>query len=145
MSGGHAIEVAVEEGPIGPSGAARVAGGDGAMALFEGVVRGTENGRVIEGLEYTAYEPMAQRQLERIAAGLLDLMEISTVRVVHSLGFVPVGAVSLRCVVTAPHRRTALDAVGVLIDDLKRDVPIWKSARPATAVGRGDPGGRAGG
>lgn len=123
------VEVLIVDGAIGVASPAPVRATDGAVLVFEGVVRGTEDGRTIDGLLYTAYEPMAQRQLESIASGLLDSLEITSVRVVHSRGLVPVGGVSLRCVVTAPHRRAALEAMDRLIDGLKRDVPIWKSAR----------------
>ncbi|MEZ6235298.1 MAG: molybdenum cofactor biosynthesis protein MoaE [Phycisphaerales bacterium] len=123
------VEVRIVDGAIGAEALPAVGPGDGAVLVFEGVVRGTEDGRSIEGLVYAAYEPMAQRQLEAIATGLLDSLEITSVRVVHSRGLVPVGGVSLRCVVTAPHRRAALEAMDRLIDGLKRDVPIWKSVR----------------
>ncbi|MCA9287174.1 MAG: molybdenum cofactor biosynthesis protein MoaE [Phycisphaerales bacterium] len=127
------VEVLIVDGAIGAESPApvraTVGATDGAVLVFEGVVRGTEDGRTIDGLLYTAYEPMAQRQLEFIALGLLESLEITSVRVVHSRGLVPVGGVSLRCVVTAPHRRAALEALDRLIDGLKRDVPIWKSVR----------------
>lgn len=102
------------------------AAGVGAVLVFEGVVRGEEEGREIRGLDYTVYEPMAGRELERIAAEVLGEMGLIGLEVWHSRGFVGVGECSLRVVVRAVHRAEALAGMAAFIDLLKRDVPIWK-------------------
>jgi molybdopterin synthase catalytic subunit len=102
----------------------------GAVVSFLGVVRGTEEQRAIEGLEYEAFARMAEHQFH----GLFDEAErrwpVESVRLVHRLGVVKAGEVSLWVEVIAPHRGEALAACEWLIDEMKRVVPIWKKAIP---------------
>lgn len=104
--------------------------GAGAVVVFEGIVRGEEDGRPIEHLVYGAYEPMAQAQLGHIREQLLAKHGLLGLWVWHSRGSVPVGACSFRLVVASAHRKEALAAMDEFIDLLKRDVPIWKRASP---------------
>jgi len=106
--------------------------GVGAVLVFEGIVRGLEAGELIAGLEYEVYEPMATRQMEMIARGLVEELGLVSVRVWHSRGRVGGGECSLRVVVRSAHRKEGLVAMERFIDALKRDVPIWKRV-----VGRG--------
>jgi molybdopterin synthase catalytic subunit len=101
----------------------------GAVVSFEGVVRATEEDREIEGLDYVAYQPLAERTLELLASDAKERFGVRAVHVEHSRGFVPVGRCSFRLIVAATHRREALDAMDWFIDRLKETVPIWK--RPA--------------
>ncbi|MBX3358696.1 MAG: molybdenum cofactor biosynthesis protein MoaE [Phycisphaeraceae bacterium] len=100
----------------------------GAVVVFEGVVRETEDRRPLVALEYQAYEPMAQESIRKIAGDLIARFGLIAVRVEHSRGAVPVGAISFRLTVVAVHRKEALAAADEFIDVLKRDVPIWKKA-----------------
>lgn len=103
----------------------------GAVVTFSGVVRGSEHGQPIAGLEYTAFEAMARHQfgllLDRVAAR----WPVESVRLVHRLGAVSTGDVSLWVEVLAPHRAEAFAACQMLIDEMKRVVPIWKRVMPA--------------
>ncbi len=99
---------------------------DGAVAVFEGVVRDHSRGRRTLFLEYDAYEPMALKELENLAAQALGNFAIRDVRIVHRLGRLEIGEVSVLIVVAAGHRAAALDACRWLIDTLKRTIPIWK-------------------
>ncbi len=101
----------------------------GAVVSFEGVVRATEGDRAIEGLDYVAYQPLADRTLEQLASDAMERFAVRAVHVEHSRGFVPVGRCSFRLIVAATHRREAIDAMDWFIDRLKETVPIWK--RPA--------------
>lgn len=121
------VVVRIVEGPIAPE-PARSDPRSGAKVVFEGIVRGVEEGRAIDALEYEAYRPMADRELERLARDALDRCGLSGIEVTHSVGAVAAGACSFRLVVQAPHRHEALRAVGEFIDAMKRDVPIWKRA-----------------
>ena len=103
----------------------------GAVVNFEGVVRGIEHGRTITALAYETYEPMASRQLRRLAEDLLRSFGLMAVCVEHSRGLVPVGRCAFRLRVAAAHRAEALGAVAAFVDRLKQDVPIWK--RPVYA------------
>lgn len=98
----------------------------GAVVEFHGIVRETEGGEVITGLDYEAYEPMAVRQLEGHLWELNALHQCLAVTFIHRLGRVPVGEASLYLRVAAKHRGPALALCGALIDRMKDDVPIWK-------------------
>jgi molybdopterin synthase catalytic subunit len=100
--------------------------GAGAVLCFHGVVRKTEQNRVIDGLDYVAYQPMADRTLQEVATEAIERFGILAVHVEHSRGYVAVGACSFRLIVAAAHRREAIDAMDWFIDRLKQVVPIWK-------------------
>ncbi len=99
---------------------------DGAVAVFDGVVRNNSRGRRTLHLEYTAYEPMALRQMEHLAQQALANYAIRDVRVVHRLGRLQIGETSVYIVVASAHRDAGFDACRWLIDTLKKTVPIWK-------------------
>lgn len=106
----------------------------GAVLHFEGVVRPTEDDRVIAGLTYQTYDPMAERQLRQLAYQAIERFGLLAVAAEHSRGFVPAGGCSFRLRVAAAHRKAALAAMDWFIDQMKRDVPIWKS--PVFAANR---------
>ena len=99
---------------------------DGALVLFEGVVRAQSRGQQVRALVYEAYGSMAQRQMELLAEEAQRRWPISDLAVVHRVGTLPVGETSVVIAVAAPHRGDAFDACEWLIDELKRTVPIWK-------------------
>ena len=103
----------------------------GAVVDFFGVVRAEENSEPISGLEYEAYQPMAERQIEQIIRALLDEFPCRAVDVVHRIGFVPVGESSIRIRIAAPHRQEAISFLAEFMNQLKKDVPIWKKASPS--------------
>jgi molybdopterin synthase catalytic subunit len=105
----------------------------GAAVEFHGIVREMENGQALAGLFYTAYEPMAERQLARLFAELHAVHPCDDVHFIHRLGWVPVGEASLYIRVLAPHRGPALKFLADAIDRMKADVPIWKEVREAPA------------
>jgi len=100
--------------------------GMGAAVYFLGVVRGTEGGAAISGLEYEAFERMAGRQFDLLFDEMEKRWPIGSVRLVHRIGVVKVNEPSLWVEVVAPHRGEAFAACQWLIDELKRVVPIWK-------------------
>lgn len=99
---------------------------DGAAVVFEGVVRNHSRGRRALYLDYEAYEEMALKQMESLAAQALAQFEIRDARIVHRLGRLQIGEASVLIVVASAHRAAAFDACRWLIDTLKRTVPIWK-------------------
>jgi len=101
-------------------------GEDGAVVVFEGVVRNQTRGRKTLYLDYEAYEEMALRQMESLAADALGQFQIRDLALVHRLGRLEVGVTSVLIVVVSAHRAAAFDACRWLIDTLKRTVPIWK-------------------
>ena len=99
---------------------------DGAVAVFEGIVRNHSRGRRTLFLDYEAYEEMALKQLEGLAAQARTNFSIRDVVLVHRLGRLEIGETSILIVVASAHRGAAFDACRWLIDTLKRTVPIWK-------------------
>jgi molybdopterin synthase catalytic subunit/molybdopterin converting factor small subunit len=99
---------------------------DGAAVVFEGVVRNHTRSRRTLYLDYEAYEEMALKQMEELAARALAEFKIRDVAIVHRLGRLEIGETSVLIVVASAHRAAAFDACRWLIDTLKRTVPIWK-------------------
>ena len=98
----------------------------GSRIRFEGIVRGAEDGRSLEAIDYEVYEPMASRMLEAIAHEETSREGVRSVVAIHSRGRVAVGEVSFLCEVRSAHRAEGLAALGSFIDRMKRDAPIWK-------------------
>ena len=101
-------------------------GEDGATVVFEGIVRNQTRGRKTLYLDYEAYEEMALRKMEELAAQALKQFQIRDVALVHRLGRLEIGETSVLIVVASAHRAAAFEACRWLIDTLKRTVPIWK-------------------
>lgn len=100
----------------------------GAIVTFEGATRrdsDATHGTIVR-LEYEAYESMARRQLERLAVEAKRRWSAGRIAIVHRIGPVPPGDVSVVIVVACGHRAEAFEACRWLIDMLKQDVPIWK-------------------
>jgi MoaE-MoaD fusion protein len=99
---------------------------DGAAVVFEGIVRNHTRGRRTLYLDYEAYEEMALKQMEELAARAMAEYKIRDVAIVHRLGRLEIGETSVLIAVASAHRAAAFDACRWLIDTLKRTVPIWK-------------------
>jgi MoaE-MoaD fusion protein len=100
--------------------------GDGALVVFDGVVRNNTRGRPTLYLEYEAYEPMALRQMESLAREARVRFQVRSVSMVHRVGRLKIGETSILIVVASEHRAAAFDACRWIIDTLKKTVPIWK-------------------
>jgi molybdopterin synthase catalytic subunit len=101
-------------------------GEDGAAVVFEGIVRNQTRGRKTLYLDYEAYEAMALQQMEGLAKQAVEQFQVRDVALVHRLGRLEIGEISVLIVVASAHRAAAFDACRWLIDTLKRTVPIWK-------------------
>ena len=101
-------------------------GEDGAVLVFEGVVRNQTRGRKTLYLDYEAYEEMALQELGSLGAKAIQQFQIRDIAVIHRLGRLEVGETSVLIAVASAHRAPAFDACRWLIDTLKRTVPIWK-------------------
>ncbi len=99
---------------------------DGAVIVFDGIVRNHSRGRRTLYLEYSAYEPMAVTELEKLAQTALANYPVRDVRIVHRLGRLEIGESSVLIAVASAHRAAAFDAARWIIDTLKKTVPIWK-------------------
>ncbi len=120
----------------------------GAILLFLGVVREVNDGRDVTGIEYSAYEAMAARELQAIAEEAAARFGSASVAIVHRLGELALEEASVGIAVAHAHRGDAYAVSRWVIEELKRRVPIWKrehytdgtrewvdpSGRPASAV-----------
>jgi molybdopterin synthase catalytic subunit len=98
----------------------------GARVDFQGIVRGSEDGREIEGIDYEAHREMAEHQLKQIAEQATIQFDLRSVIIHHRIGFVAVGEASLFMRVCSGHRQAAFEAGRWIVDELKKKVPIWK-------------------
>ncbi|MCU1308403.1 MAG: molybdopterin synthase subunit MoaD [Acidobacteriaceae bacterium] len=99
---------------------------DGAVSVFDGIVRGNTRGRKTLYLDYEAYEGMALKQMEELAAEAISKFGVREVAIIHRLGRLEIGETSVFIAVASAHRVAAMDASRWLIDTLKKTVPIWK-------------------
>jgi MoaE-MoaD fusion protein len=99
---------------------------DGAVVIFEGMVRNHTRNRQTLFLDYEAYEPMAVSQMNAVAEKALANFKIRQIAIIHRLGRLEIGETSVLIVVASAHRAAAFDACRFAIDTLKRTVPIWK-------------------
>ena len=98
----------------------------GATTLFLGTVRDVNDGRAVTGIEYSAYEPMALRELEAIADEVAARWPSVRIAIVHRLGTLALGEASVGIAVSHARRAPALEAQRFAIEELKRRVPVWK-------------------
>ena len=99
---------------------------DGAVVVFEGVVRNHSRDGKTLFLEYEAYEPMALRKMEEIGREMREKFPVDGIGMIHRLGRLEIGETSVAIVVTSAHRAAAFEACRYAIDRLKQIVPIWK-------------------
>ncbi len=100
----------------------------GAVVTFLGAVRGKEEGKDIRAIEYEANREMAEHQFKLLFTELEKRWKLESINVIHRIGVVPVGEISLFVRVIAAHRGEAFAACQFFIDQLKITVPIWKKA-----------------
>ena len=98
----------------------------GAVVLFLGMVRDTDRGQHVKFLEYEAYQPMAMKEMRRVAEEAQRRWPLLGIAMVHRLGHLEVGEISIAIAVSSGHRKDAFDAGRFAIDTLKQTVPIWK-------------------
>ena len=102
------------------------AGEDGALVVFDGVVRNNTRGRRTLYLDYTAYETMALLEMNRLVEEARQKFAVREIALKHRLGRLEVGETSVLIVVASAHRGAAFEACRWMIDSLKKTVPIWK-------------------
>jgi molybdopterin synthase catalytic subunit len=106
--------------------AAAKRGEDGAVVVFDGIVRNHTRGRQTLHLDYEAYEEMAAKQMQELAREARTRFDVRHATIVHRLGRLEVGETSVLIIVASAHRAQAFEACRWLIDTLKKTVPIWK-------------------
>lgn len=98
----------------------------GAVVVFWGAVRATEEGREITGIQYEAHSAMAEHQMHLVAENAAKKFDVREISVRHRIGFVPAAEPSVVVRVASGHRGAAFAATEWIMDELKRVVPIWK-------------------
>jgi molybdopterin synthase catalytic subunit len=99
---------------------------EGAECQFLGVVRGEEDGRPITGIDYSAYRPMADRELEKLCVRAQQEQGPHRVEIQHRLGFVPECEPSIVIRVKTRHSAASFDLCRWYLKEIKTTVPIWK-------------------
>ncbi len=98
----------------------------GGIALFVGTVRNHTKGKEVKRLDFSAYEPMAIKEMHKIAKQAIEKFDISKIAIHHAVGNLKIGDVPVIIAVSSAHRDAAFKACKFAIDTLKETVPIWK-------------------
>lgn len=98
----------------------------GALVVFAGTVRNSNEGHLVSGMDYTAYAPLAEKALAEVEQDTLRRFDIQQCRILHRVGELALQDYSVLVVVRAAHRGPAFEAAHHAIDTLKQRVPVWK-------------------
>jgi molybdopterin synthase catalytic subunit len=98
----------------------------GGISVFVGTVRNNTDGKNVFKLEFSAYEPMAVKEMTKIALEALERFKIKKIAIHHAVGNLKIGEVPVIITVSSAHRDAAFKACQFAIDTLKKTVPIWK-------------------
>ena len=115
----HPLDVAGVSGSVSSD-------SNGAVALFLGTVRSTNDGRPVTGIEYTAYDEMAEKEMTTILNEAAEKFGVADLRIEHRVGELSIGDASIAVAVAHPHRKPALDALRYIVEETKARAPIWK-------------------
>lgn len=98
----------------------------GAHDIFLGQVRADViEGKEVAGIEYTAYEEMAEKAFFNIREAAFEKFNLTCMHIYHSLGLVKSGEICLFVFVSSGHRQEAFDALQYLVEEIKANVPIF--------------------
>ncbi|REE83333.1 molybdopterin synthase catalytic subunit [Lutibacter oceani] len=98
----------------------------GGIALFVGTVRNATKNKEVILLDFSGYEPMAIKEMQKIADRALEKFDIHKISIHHAVGELKIGDIPVIIAVSSAHRKAAFEACEFAIDTLKETVPIWK-------------------
>ena len=98
----------------------------GAVVTFAGTVRDNTHGRRTLRLAYEAYAEMAEAKMREVGEEIRERWGIEDVAMIHRVGTLEIGEISILIAVAAPHRKHAFEACSYAIDRVKQIVPVWK-------------------
>jgi len=98
----------------------------GGICLFVGTIRNHNKGQTVTRLEFSSYDPMALREMEKIGAEATTLHDLRHVALHHRKGEMAIGDIAVIIAVSSAHRKAAFTGCEWIIDQLKERVPIWK-------------------
>ena len=101
-------------------------GANGATVVFLGTVRRENDGRAVNGIDYSAYAEMAAEEMTRILNEACDRYSIASAVIEHRTGTLAIGDISIGVATEAPNRRGAMDALHYIVEETKARAPIWK-------------------
>ncbi|HVG15015.1 MAG TPA: molybdenum cofactor biosynthesis protein MoaE [Chitinophagaceae bacterium] len=100
--------------------------GIGGHSIFLGQVRSDViNEKTVAAIEYTTYEELALEKMHEIREAVFDKYQLTCMHIYHSLGKVVAGEICLFVFTSAPHRKTAIDACGEVVERIKAELPVW--------------------
>lgn len=132
------VRARVTRDPIEPESVLAQVGAteDGAVVLFLGVVRDHNDGSAVTGLTYDAYDTMAAGVLDEITAEAAARLGTDRIAVVHRVGELEIGDVSVAIAASSPHRAESFDAARYVIAEIKKRLPVWKKEHYVGAESR---------
>lgn len=98
----------------------------GGIDVFIGTVRDSTKGKTVVRLEFEAYEPMAIKEMQKIANEAFNKWPVQKLLIHHRIGVLEVGEIPVIIAVSCAHRDAAFETCRYVIDTLKQTVPIWK-------------------
>lgn len=100
----------------------------GGHSMFLGQVRADKkDGKSVVAIEYSAYDEMVIKEADKISDQILsEFPDSKSINIIHSTGIVRAGEISLAVVVSAGHRRQAIDACNKAVELIKEKFPVWK-------------------
>ena len=98
----------------------------GGNVLFVGTVRDQTEGKRVVKLDFEAYQPMAKKEMQKIAEAIIEKWSATHVSIHHRIGSLEIGEIAVIISVSSAHRSVAFEACQYAIDTLKETVPIWK-------------------
>lgn len=107
----------------------------GAISVFIGTVRNNKDGKRVKGIFYDAYKKMADKNLKKIAEEIEERWKTKRISIVHRIGKLKVGEVSVVIAIGTPHRKEAFEACRYAIERIKEYLPIWKQEFYETGKG----------
>ena len=98
----------------------------GGIVVFVGTVRNATQNKEVTLLDFSAYEPMALKEMQKIANLALEKFSIHKIAIHHAVGRLKIKEIPVIIAVSSAHRKAAFEACEYCIDTLKETVPIWK-------------------
>lgn len=99
----------------------------GAVSIFIGNVRGTNNDIAVSGIKYDSHIPLAKKIINDICNEAISTIDTNVnISIIHRVGELKVGETSVAIGVSSTHREEAFRVSKYIIDELKKRVPIWK-------------------
>lgn len=98
----------------------------GAIDIFIGAVRNHHDGKTVTGITYDAHESLVEKTFERICREAEGLWPDTHYALEHYKGALPVGGISIAIAVSAAHRAESFEACRYVIEEVKKQAPVWK-------------------